>query len=248
MVNPRQTHQLDTDDLDTEYDFGEAQSQQNWVPLAELSLQRNDPNYPKSILTISIMISSAILIAIFAILTLAKPAPFNVAVIIAISTTLIATAIVSLIYAISKRVFYGVFEHEFVMREGLFWIATTSLPYTRLQHVNISQGPLERHFNLVSLKCFSAGSGSAEIDLPGINAEQAVHLRQHILHCAASHRDKLNIDELVDDMQDFALPDPHPEHIAQTPPDPISILEQCNSPQQQSDLNKDNEIKGNSNG
>ena len=51
--------------------------------------------------------------------------------------------------------------------------------------MSLSQGPLQRHFNLFTLKCFSAGSGSAEIELPGIEQHTAEHLRQHLLAQAA---------------------------------------------------------------
>lgn len=85
----------------------------------------------------------------------------------------------------AKKLGYGVCEHEFLMEKGLWWHKRTSLPYSRLQHVSLSQGPLERHFNLFTLKCFSAGSGSAEIELPGIEQQTAEHLRQHLLAQAA---------------------------------------------------------------
>ncbi|WOT05888.1 PH domain-containing protein [Shewanella youngdeokensis] len=84
-------------------------------------------------------------------------------------------------YQQAKQLGYATGEHEFLMQQGLWWHKRTSLPYSRLQHVSLSQGPLERHFNLVTLKCFSAGSGSAEIELPGIKQRTAEHLRQHLL-------------------------------------------------------------------
>ncbi|MCU7376069.1 PH domain-containing protein [Paucibacter sp. O1-1] len=52
---------------------------------------------------------------------------------------LLAVIIIKLIHMKAKRIAYGVFEHELVFREGLFWVSTTALPYTRLQHVNLSQ-------------------------------------------------------------------------------------------------------------
>ncbi|MDX1281765.1 PH domain-containing protein [Shewanella colwelliana] len=85
----------------------------------------------------------------------------------------------------AKTIAYAVCEHEIIMEKGLLWHKRISLPYTRLQHVSLSQGPLERHFNQHTLKCFSAGSGSAEITLPGIQSDTAESLRQHLLAKAA---------------------------------------------------------------
>jgi hypothetical protein len=45
----------------------------------------------------------------------------------------------------------------------------------------LTQGPIERKFGLHTLKCFSAGSGSAEIELPGLESRTAEKLRQHLL-------------------------------------------------------------------
>jgi len=89
-------------------------------------------------------------------------------------------------YALSLA--YGAFEHEFVMQKGIIWHQKISLPYTRLQHVSLSQGPLERYFKQHTLKCFSAGSGSAEISLPGLDSDIAESLRQHLLAEAAAVR------------------------------------------------------------
>ncbi|WP_299808278.1 PH domain-containing protein [uncultured Shewanella sp.] len=85
----------------------------------------------------------------------------------------------------ARSLAYATCEHELIMQKGFWWVKRISLPYSRLQHVSLSHGPLERHFNLSTIKCFSAGSGSAEIELPGIEQHTAEHLRQHLLAQAA---------------------------------------------------------------
>ena len=168
-----------------EYVHGDALNEHQLVTLQHLDLQSVASNYPKLQLLLSGFISSVIAIAgsIFVVTTTPFSLPHKLLVIGVLFA--IAALFTRLIYLKALRVKFGVFAHEFVSRKGLFWIATTALPYTRLQHVNLSQGPLERKFNLISLKCFSAGSGEAEIDLPGLNAEYAEHLRQHLLKQAA---------------------------------------------------------------
>ncbi|PKI08078.1 hypothetical protein CXF78_02295 [Shewanella sp. 11B5] len=122
---------------------------------------------------------------------------------------ILAVVVIKLIHLKAHKITYGLFKHEMVFREGLFWVSTTALPYTRLQHVNLSQGPLERKYNLVTLKCFSAGSGLAEIDLPGLNADLAEHLRQHLLsQAAASHQLLITEAEIVDPTSSNAETDP----------------------------------------
>jgi len=170
------------------YDHGPGLHQNDYIQLADLPLSNIDPNYPKLLLIFSGAMATIIITTLTALLLIIKPQPLMLTMAIIILTILVAALAIKLIHLKANKIAYGLFKHEIVLREGLFWVSTTALPYTRLQHVNLSQGPLERKFNLVTLKCFSAGSGMAEIDLPGINADLAEHLRQHLLSQAtASH-------------------------------------------------------------
>lgn len=82
---------------------------------------------------------------------------------------------------------YGVCEYGILLREGLWWQSHTAMPASRLQHVSLSQGPLQRHFGLTSLRCYSAGSSAAEVSLPGLDIEVAEALRQHLLSLAGKN-------------------------------------------------------------
>lgn len=168
------------------YDHGPSLTQAQYIPLATLPLQAVDANYPKLLLIVSIAITLLITLVITIFGLINPDIPTSVTLSILPCYALLALIVIKLIHLKAKRIAYGVFEHELVLREGLFWVSTTALPYTRLQHVNLSQGPLERRYSLVTLKCFSAGSGVAEIDLPGLNADFAEHLRQHLLAKAAN--------------------------------------------------------------
>lgn len=102
----------------------------------------------------------------------------------------IATFIIWIRVSHARSIAYGVCEHELLMQKGIIWFKRISLPYTRLQHISLSQGPLERKFGLKTLKCFSAGSGSAEIELPGLESKTAEKLRQHLLSMAGKSSQK----------------------------------------------------------
>ncbi|MBB1388666.1 PH domain-containing protein [Shewanella sp. SG44-6] len=181
------------------YDHGRRLSQADYIQLADLPLSNIDANYPKLLLIISTLIAVVTLSLLSVFQLIAQPLPLMIALLGLVSATLLAAIIIKLIHLKASKIAYGLFKHEMVLREGLFWISTTALPYTRLQHVNLSQGPLERKYNLVTLKCFSAGSGLAEIDLPGINADLAEHLRQHLLsQAAASHPSDIAEDDMVE--------------------------------------------------
>lgn len=167
------------------YDHGQILVTAQLTPLHQLTLQKVDVNYPKLQLGIASVILGLITLLITLLIFIIPPIGWLIKSIISIITMVLASGVIRLIYLKACQVEFGAFANEFVMRSGLFWISTTALPYTRLQHVNLSQGPLERKFNLITLKCYSAGSGEAEIDLPGLNAKYAEHLRQHLLQQAA---------------------------------------------------------------
>ena len=205
-------------DMNSEqYHHGKCLTQANYIQLADLPLTPIDPHYPKLLLIISSTIVFTIDTALMIILFIAQPLPINMSLVITPLIILISLGIIKLIHLKATKISYGLFRHELVLREGLFWISTTALPYTRLQHVNLSQGPAERKFNLVTLKCFSAGSGVAEIDLPGINAELAEHIRQHLLsRASATHQQSLsdtNMSEIQQSPPNTAPRTPTPHDV-----------------------------------
>ncbi len=72
-------------------------------------------------------------------------------------------------------------EHDLIYRYGLFWRKTVILPFSRIQHVETAQGPLERHFDLMRLKCFTAGGLSADLVVRGLDSAAARRVRGFLL-------------------------------------------------------------------
>lgn len=66
-------------------------------------------------------------------------------------------------------------------RSGVLFQHTRLLPLSRLQHVDIKRGPLERRFGLASLILHTAGTHAASTEIPGLAADEAVRLRDHLL-------------------------------------------------------------------
>ncbi|MGE0131122.1 MAG: PH domain-containing protein [Blastocatellales bacterium] len=66
-------------------------------------------------------------------------------------------------------------------RSGRMFQRARLLPLSRLQHVDIERGPLERMFGLASLILHTAGTHSANIRIPGLEASEAVRLRDHLI-------------------------------------------------------------------
>lgn len=81
---------------------------------------------------------------------------------------------------------YAVREHDVAYEVGLFWHKRVMLPINRVQHVEVSSGPLQRRFGLASLKFFTAGGSSVDLNINGLLAADAERLRDEILKKASS--------------------------------------------------------------
>jgi hypothetical protein len=66
-------------------------------------------------------------------------------------------------------------------RSGRVFQRSRLLPLSRLQHVDIERGPLERMFGLAALVLHTAGTHSAHIRIPGLETAEATRLRDHLI-------------------------------------------------------------------
>lgn len=76
---------------------------------------------------------------------------------------------------------YGVDATGIVIERGVLWRSRISLPRVRIQHTDVSQGPLQRRFGVGTLKLYTAGSRHTMIVLPGLDHADAIALRDALL-------------------------------------------------------------------
>jgi membrane protein YdbS with pleckstrin-like domain len=76
---------------------------------------------------------------------------------------------------------YKVDAQGIEIRRGVFWRTITSVPRSRVQHTDVSQGPLERTHELGTLVVYTAGTDHARVDLPGLTHARALRIREHLL-------------------------------------------------------------------
>jgi membrane protein YdbS with pleckstrin-like domain len=76
-------------------------------------------------------------------------------------------------------------EHDIAYCSGLFWRKTVMLAFNRIQHIEVSSGPLQRRFGLASLKFFTAGGSSVDLKIDGLKRGRAEQLREYILQRSA---------------------------------------------------------------
>ena len=76
---------------------------------------------------------------------------------------------------------YRVDDRGIEIHWGVVWRRVINVPRSRIQHTDVSQGPLERRYGLGTLVIYTAGTDHAQVDLPGLAHETALRIRDHLL-------------------------------------------------------------------
>ncbi len=67
------------------------------------------------------------------------------------------------------------------IHRGVLWKHRIAIPVLRVQHVDVSQGPVQRLFELGSLTIHTAGTRNASVIIEGLGYENALQLRDELL-------------------------------------------------------------------
>ena len=67
------------------------------------------------------------------------------------------------------------------IRSGVLWRKVVRVPRSRVQHIDVDQGPLERRYGLASLAIYTAGTEFAKVALPGLRYSRAIEMRDGLL-------------------------------------------------------------------
>jgi membrane protein YdbS with pleckstrin-like domain len=81
---------------------------------------------------------------------------------------------------------YRVDDLGIEIRQGVIWRTITNVPRSRVQHTDVSQGPLERKFGLGTLVIHTAGTAHARVTLEGLEHETARRIRAFLLPAGES--------------------------------------------------------------
>jgi hypothetical protein len=79
-----------------------------------------------------------------------------------------------------KKRKYAVREKDISYKSGVFFKKMTTVPFTRIQHIEVDEGPVSRLFKLASLSVFTAGDSSDDLEINGIKKETALEIKEFI--------------------------------------------------------------------
>ena len=76
---------------------------------------------------------------------------------------------------------YRIDDSGIEIQSGAIFRRVTTVPRSRVQHTDVSQGPIERRFGLGTLVIYTAGTQFARVSLPGLEHGIAVWTRDTLL-------------------------------------------------------------------
>lgn len=82
---------------------------------------------------------------------------------------------------------YLVRERDVSYKKGLITFKQTTVPFNRIQHVEVNQGVLEKLFHLSSVKIYTAGGSSSDLSIPGLPVGDAQKLKSFLSERISEH-------------------------------------------------------------
>lgn len=81
---------------------------------------------------------------------------------------------------------YRVDDQGIEIRRGVYWRVVVNVPRSRVQHIDVSQGPIERRYGLGTLVIYTAGTEHARVELEGLEHGRALAIREQLLPSGSS--------------------------------------------------------------
>lgn len=92
----------------------------------------------------------------------------------------------------ARRLQYGLREDDIQLKRGYLYWRHMAISCNRIQHLEVTQGPIERYLGLGCLVVYTAGTMGSDLKLPGLDLETAQKIKAQLLK-------KINAEEIESD-------------------------------------------------
>jgi len=109
---------------------------------------------------------------------------------------ILAAAVVCFAMLVYFTIFWPAVEHRhrrwrltdvgLEVKHGVWWKHMQAIPWARVQHADVSQGPIQRMHGVGTLTVHTAGTSNSSVNLGGLSHEVAIELRDQIIRQRAS--------------------------------------------------------------
>ncbi|NQU51843.1 MAG: PH domain-containing protein [Bacteroidetes bacterium] len=143
----------------------------------------------RTILYIRIAIVLLILIGAFTLFLIISEENTPLIFKIIVSSIILITAVYSIIITVFgfPKKGYLVREKDISFQKGLITYQLISVPFNRIQHVEVNQGILAKMFKLSSVKIFTAGGNASDLSILGLPTEVAQNLKAFLSEKISEH-------------------------------------------------------------
>jgi len=151
--------------------------------LSDVLWQAPAPRYVTS-LRLNVMLVHSPFLAVLALVFRAGNIPFAFNVVLLLGAMLLASFVWFGLFWSSKRAMhlkYRVRHLDINLVKGYLFRHDVSVSFNRIQHIEVSQNPIERLFELGTLRVFTAGTFGSDLHLPGLPNSVAHKLKAEIL-------------------------------------------------------------------
>ena len=156
------------------------------LPRAEtIDFQPLAPSYARQVKIQNLLIFAPIVVATLIPATLlivgfGTPVAYVIGPLLPLIPLALAALLIPMAVRRAKTAGFALREHDIAFRRGVLFRKVIILPFNRLQHAEVSSGPLQRRFELASLKLYTAGASGIDLQIDGLTAEQAATLRRQV--------------------------------------------------------------------
>jgi len=159
--------------------FNNPQIEVDGLPEAEsLNFQSLEPSY-KNVMLISNIIFWGIAITIVSVVFITNKEDIPslaFKIVPAVLLTIIFFSFLSIIFGFKNKLF-AVRQQDLNYKKGWLWKSRMVVPFKRIQHSEVTQGPIDRFFKLAKLRVFTAGGSGSDLTIPGLKLEEANKLK-----------------------------------------------------------------------
>ena len=149
-------------------------------PAGEVALEPVEPGY-KSVLRARLAVFWSVLWAIAAIADRAFLDPTPIAGLPTFGIPIIGLgAVVVAPQRVYRRLHFRLTERLLQVMRGWLFHVDTVVPLVRVQHIDVTRGPLEKMFGVATLVVHTAGTHNSIVTLPGLAPERAAQIRDII--------------------------------------------------------------------
>jgi len=93
---------------------------------------------------------------------------------------------------------YRLRDKDLIHRKGVIFKTVTTIPFNRVQHCEVSQGLIQRMFDLHTLQIFTAGGSNSDLAIPGLKDDTAQRIKEFIINKTdLEQEDKETVEEMV---------------------------------------------------